>query len=90
MFTRLGPNSAQSSEGFRVERAGRMELKYTEDNHAITIEVEPGDGLAIYQSSIVSWNPPNENDVLSNEDKQRIIHNVCAALDFLKVDYVLA
>jgi hypothetical protein len=67
-----------------------MELKYTEGNHSITIEVEPGDGLAIYQSSVSGWNSPNENDGLSNEDRQRIIHNVCVALDFLKVAYVLA
>jgi hypothetical protein len=90
MFTRLGSNSAQSTDGFRVERTGRMELKYTEGNHVLTVEVEPGDGLAIYRSSIRAWNSPNENDDFTDEDKQRIIHNICAALDFLGTPYVLA
>lgn len=90
MFTRLGPNSVQSLEGFRVERTGRMELKYTEGNRSLLVEVEPGDGLAIYRSSISGWNPPNEGDAISNEERQRIVRNICAALDFLQVPYVLA
>ena len=90
MFTRLGPNSVQSSDGFCVERTGRMDMKYTEGSRSLTVEVESGDGLAIYRSSIVGWNPPNENDDLTGDDKQRIIHNICVALDFLKTPYVLA
>ncbi|HRZ46161.1 MAG TPA: Imm74 family immunity protein, partial [Candidatus Paceibacterota bacterium] len=90
MFTRLGPNSAQSSEGFRVERTGRMELKYTEADRNLVVEVEPGEGLAIYRSSISGWNPPNESEALTDDDRQRIVRNICAALDFLQVPYVLA
>jgi hypothetical protein len=67
-----------------------MELKYTEGTRSLVIEVEPGDGLAIYRSSITSWNPPHEADVLTDDEGRRIIHNICAALDFLEVPYVLA
>ncbi len=90
MFTQLGPNSAQSSEGFRVERTGRMELKYTEFGRSLVVEVEPGEGLAIYRNSITGWNSPNESDVLTDNERQRIIQNIAAALDFLQVRYVLA
>lgn len=89
-FTRLGPNSAQSPDGFRVERVGRMELRYTEGSHSLVVEVEPGEGLAVYASSISVWDPPNERDVLDNSDRRRIVRNLCAALEFLEVPYVLA
>lgn len=90
MFTRLGPNSAQSTDGFRVERIGRMELKYSEGSRSVTVEVEPGDGLAIYRGTITSWNPPHNDDSLTGEDMARIIRNICAALEFLGTEYVLA
>lgn len=67
-----------------------MELKYSENHRSLLVEVEPGDGLAIYQSSISAWNPPNEGDAITSEERERIIRNICDALDFLQVKYVLA
>ncbi|HOX03240.1 MAG TPA: Imm74 family immunity protein [Verrucomicrobiota bacterium] len=67
-----------------------MELKYTEADRNLVVEVEPGEGLAIYRSSISGWNPPNESEALTDDDRQRIVRNICAALDFLQVPYVLA
>jgi hypothetical protein len=65
-----------------------MELKYTESGRSLVVEVEPGEGLAIYRSSITSWDSPNEGDALTENDRQRIIRNISAALDFLQVTYV--
>ena len=90
MFTKLGPNSVESAEGFRIERTGRMELSYREGHRSLFIVVEPGNGLAIYRASISAWNPPNEGDPITSEERKRIIRNVCGALDFLQVHYVLA
>jgi len=67
-----------------------MELKYSEGHRSLLIEVEPGDGLAIYRASISAWNPPNKGNAITNEERERIIRNICAALDFLQVQYVLA
>lgn len=89
MFKQLGPNSAQSSEGFKVERTGRTDLKYSEGVRSIIIEVEPGDGLAIYTSSIVAWTVGDIPEPIHREDADRIIRNVCEALDFLQTPYVV-
>jgi hypothetical protein len=67
-----------------------MELKYTEGNRSLIIEVEPGEGLAVYRSSISVWSPPNEGEPVGGDERERIIRNICAALDFLHVPYVLA
>ncbi len=89
MFTQLGPNAAQSNEGFRVERTGRNHLKYSEGARSILIEVEPGDGLAIYASSISGWGGGSEGEPVKQPDMERIIKNVCQALDFLQTPYVV-
>ena len=89
MFSRLGPNAARSSDGFEVVRTGRMQLKYREGSRSLTVEVEPGDGLAIYRGSVVGWDAPHEDRGLTPDQKHRIVERICAALDFLGVPYVL-
>jgi hypothetical protein len=89
MFTQLGTNAAQSSEGFKVERAGRNYLKYSEGDLSTLIEVEPGDGLAIYTSSISRWSGGSEHEPFKQTDIQRIIKNVCKTLEFLQTPYVV-
>ena len=89
MFKILGPNSAESSDGFKVERIGRNEIKYTEGVRSVIVEVEPGDGLAIYTSSITAWTVGGTAEPIHREDADRIIKNVCEALDFLQTPYVV-
>jgi len=89
MFKQLGPNSAESSDGFKVERTGRNELRYSEGVRSVIIEVEPGNGLAIYTSSISTWIIGGATEQIHREDANRIISNVCEALDFLKTPYVV-
>ncbi len=78
-FRKTGINAVKAEEGFTVCRKNRFELEYCEAGKCISIEVEPGDGLAIYVSSIN----------LDAENKKRVINNICEALRFLKIDYVL-
>lgn len=89
MFTQLGPNSVQSSDGFKVERTGRNYLKYSEAIRSVIIEVEPGDGLAIYTASILVWATESGSEPISSEDVDRVIKNVCQALDFLQTPYLV-
>ncbi len=49
--------------------------------------MEPSDGLAIYRECIVAWEAPNTDDQLLAEDKERILKNIAAALDFLGQKY---
>ena len=76
-FKKIEINAVQSDDGFVVKRKSRFELEYTEKEEKIIIEVEPGKGLAIYVST------------LECDDKKRIVKNICDALDYMKVDYIL-
>jgi hypothetical protein len=78
-FRKIGINAAEAEEGFSVCRKSRYELEYCEAGKSISIEVEPGEGLAIYTSSLK----------LDTENKKRVIKNICAALEFLKIEYVI-
>ena len=88
MFTKLGPNEVQSKDGFSVKRTHRYEVIYCEDGKTLKIEVEPGDGLAIYKESM-EWLPPNQHDFLSDKDKKRILTNISKAFDFLEIDHII-
>jgi len=90
MFTKLGPNSVKSDEGFTVSRISRDEIEYKIDNKRLLIEVEPGDGLAIYPSTIEWWETEGDKEYVSKEEKAQILKNICDALDFLKIKYVIA
>ena len=86
MFTQLGTNEVISDKGFSVKRTERFELKYSQGSKFIAIEVEPGDGLAIYKQSIKNWN--NGEQVLQ-EDIPLILQRVSEALDFLLAKYTI-
>lgn len=85
-FKKVAPNLAES-DTFSVCRVDRDTLRYKEYDHFLDIEVEIGDGLAIYASAIRCWSSPNDSSSISEEKKKEIIERVCAALDFLKPSY---
>ena len=91
MFIRLGPSAAQHSSGFIVKRTGRYVLHYEENQHTLEVDVEDGRTMqaeyfvTIYKDSIKTWLPPFENDVISSEEKQRIINNIRDAEAFMNV-----
>ena len=89
MFTKLGPNSAKSDEGFVVSIVSRDEMEYKEGNKSLLVGVEPGDGLVIYTSSIVWWETESEKEYVSKRQKAKIIKNICNALGFLKIKYIV-
>jgi hypothetical protein len=89
MFTKLGPNAVQASNGFKVERTGRNQLKYSEAQGYVLIEVEPGDGLAVYLASISHWIVGNEKVWIDPKERESIARNVERALEFLRIPYVV-
>ncbi len=89
MFTKLGPNSVKSDEGFTVSIAKRYELEYKREGKRVLVEIEGGDGIAIYVSSIKWWETENDKENISKEEKAQIIKNICDALTFLKIKYVI-
>jgi len=89
-FRRIGPNTAESDTGVRVERSGRTELRYSEASKTTIVEVEPGNRLAIYESTICAWLPPHEEEPLTDQDRARILSRVAEALKFLGTDFVIS
>lgn len=74
-------NLYKSSEGFSVEVLGQTGLCYTEFNKSMFIDSElllPPAAVLIYQDTISRWDSPNENLVVSSEDRSRILANIRA------------
>ena len=89
MFKKTWPNGVKSDSGVSIRRTDRFELEYKEHERTLVVEVEPGDGLAVYTSTIKQWKPPHDSETISQEDKHRIINNIKAAMDFAEWKYVL-
>jgi hypothetical protein len=90
MFARIGSNAAESTEGFSVRRLSHNALEYTSGGRYLEIEVEPGEALAVYRSTLKTWLPPHDVEPLSEDERDVILSRVSAALRFLKIDHVLA
>lgn len=92
MFVKLGPNTVKHvSAGHIVQIVGRYELKYTENDRSIRIEIDDeSDPMLIYCGSIHSWLPPFEGGEISDEYKGEIKRAIGEALDFLGVRYEFA
>lgn len=89
MFKQLGPNSVQSDEGYTVSIIKRFELEYNAEGKRLIVEIEPGESLAIYASSIEWWGTEGGKEYVSKKKKALIIKNICQALDFLKIKYII-
>lgn len=89
-FKRILPNEIKSNSGFSIRRSDRFWLEYKEDKKVMLIGVEPGiKDLAIYISSVKKWEPPFQNEVITDEDKEKIIKNVKDAFEFAKWNYII-
>jgi len=78
-FSSPRPNLVESDEGFSVEVLGRTGLRYAEQGRTIFIDSEvlaTADAMALYSVSIGAWDPPHENDVLSQTDREDIIDKI--------------
>ncbi len=89
MFTKIDANRVISDEGFEVKRISRNHIEYKEGTRKLMIEVELGDGLAIYISPIYSWTYPEENEIIKKKKLGIITRNISKALDFLNIKYVI-
>lgn len=76
-FKTIEVNAVESDQGFIVRRKNRFELEYIENDERVVIEVEPGQGLAVYVSN------------LHLKNKEHIVKNICDALEYMGVNYIL-
>lgn len=86
MFIQTGPNQVISDEGYSVKRTKRHELSFAQADKYIFVEVEPGEGLAIYESSISEW---SSGEKISPDEKKAILEKISRALDFLNTKHVI-
>jgi hypothetical protein len=87
MFTIPRVNVIQSSEGFSVEVLGFTGgLLYMEGEKKIHIRSEllagSNPALALYTSSIKAWDPPSENEAISDIKRNEIVENIRRAFRF--------
>jgi len=90
MFTVLGPNWVESSDGYSVRRTDRTSLLYSEGGKDLVVEVEPGDGLAVYVQTITAWRPPHQDAALDKADRHRIVDRILAALRHMGIEAIPA
>ena len=87
-FQLLGPNHAAAPD-FAVCRVDRHTLRYTDGDHVLDIEVEAGQGLAVYLSAVQTWQPPFEVETISPPKREEIAERIGAALRFMRIDHVI-
>ena len=80
-----------SDEGFSVEILGRTGIRYTEGNKNLFIDSEvlaasSSHGLAMFTDSIQHWDPPHQNEMIEENQKRKIVDNVCQACHFYGID----
>jgi hypothetical protein len=72
------------NKAFKVSLKGRSGIVYSEGGRTAKIEAEimAGDtDLVIYFSLFRTWEPPSEDDLLADEDRQRIRDNIAKELE---------
>lgn len=83
------PNFYLSSEGFSVEVLGRTGLHYCDRGRRMFIDSEilmPPAGIVIYKESILGWQPPHSEEVIDDEERERIVRNIVDTLGSQGVD----
>ena len=79
MITSPRNNLYESTDGFTVEVLGRTGLKYTEDSRTLFVDSEVvmgPSGMMVYKDSIQKWNEPDQDEAITDPDRDRIIENI--------------
>jgi Immunity protein 74 len=87
MFTSTG-SLIQSDSGFSVHWTGRAGIEYREGEKLMLVDSEllaGENGEVIWKDSIRAWMPPFDKEQLSQEKREEILANICAAYAFAKV-----
>ncbi len=89
MFKKVGPNEVESDEGFSVKRTARHSLEYRAQGKSVVVEVEPGDGLAVYRASIGAWQAGQSSGPVTKEERESMLVNISRALTFLRIKHLI-
>ena len=97
-FSKINSNGVKCDEGFVVQRVDRNEEEYREDNYRLKIHIEdwltPPDplgqryyGIGFILSEIQRWEPPHENETITEEKREQIKQRLIAAMKFWGYQY---
>jgi hypothetical protein len=83
-FWKPRTNVVASSLGFSVEVLGRTGMLYHEEERTLHVYSEEAgtiDAIAIWRDSIKRWDPPNDGEPISDQDREQIIQNIQRAFE---------
>lgn len=77
-FSKSRRNLIESEDGFSVEVLGMAGLRYAEGGRALFVdsEVLAVPGVVIDAKSMRAWDSSNENETLTDSERDRIIGNI--------------
>ncbi len=86
----IGNRWERSDNAYTVIRADRFVLEYREAGKRVLIQVEPGlNDLAVYADSIRHWEIPFENEVMTANDRERILENIKTVFEATNYAFVI-
>jgi len=74
-------NVVEGSNGVSVEVLGRTGIRYGEGRRSCFVdsEVLATPAIAVWPSGIRRWDPPHEDEPLTDDDRRRILQNIAEA-----------
>jgi len=74
-------NVVEGSNGVSVEVLGRTGMRYSEGGRSCFVdsEVLASPAIAVWPSGIRRLDPPHEDDLLTEDDRRRILQNIADA-----------
>jgi len=86
-FWRPHANVVESSLGFSTKVLGRTGMLYMANGRSLHLYSEVlaiPNAVAIWRDSIRRWDPPNDADPISDQDREQIIQNIQRAFEATK------
>ena len=78
-------NVIESDAGFSVEVLGRTGLCYREADRSLKVDSEVlmgASGMVVAATSVRTWAPPHEKEVIDDARRKQIVENIQAAFRF--------
>lgn len=86
-FWKPRTNVVESSLGFSTKVLGRTGMLYTANGRSLHLYSEVlaiPNAIAIWRNSIERWDPPNDGEPISDQDREQIIQNIQRAFEATK------
>jgi hypothetical protein len=87
-FKWINKQDVCSSEGYILKRDDRFHYSLILEDHVLIIPIEPiKNGVEIYMPKKPIWQPPHENEIITEEQLSSIVNTISSAMKFKKMKY---